>query len=254
MCKSVRADYQYILTTTDRDSYVNSYYPTSNFGGKDYLIIGNYIVGWSEVYLHFDLSDRPSNWEFVIIAIGMYYISETTTIYFCLTSDTWDEYTITWNNKPAHNIIIESEIVAEPDWYYVDISDLVIGRTEISICIKAFDESQTGYIQANSKEYDNPEDYAPTLSWVYEGINLTVLVITIVSIIAVISTVIVVTIILIKRRNKRKTLDDWKDEKLSVDKSILPSTEIRFCMKCGQKRLGQQPFCPYCGHQFEDNL
>jgi len=53
---------QTISTIAEKDSHVRSYYPTSNYGGQDYLIFGNYISGWSEAYLFFNFSGKPANW------------------------------------------------------------------------------------------------------------------------------------------------------------------------------------------------
>lgn len=156
-----------VSTVAEKDSYISSYYPTSNYGGEDWLIFGDYILGWNEAYLHFDFSDKPADWTKAEISIDMYSVSETFDVTVSLINDTWGEYTIDYMNKPIHREIITTFTVAEGKIYIFDITGYIEGRSSISICINASDYLQTGYVQGNSKEgaYSS-EDY-PQLIWTY---------------------------------------------------------------------------------------
>ena len=158
---------QTITTVAEKDSYVSSYYPTSNYGGASWLIFGNYILGWNEAYLFFNFSDKPTNWENAEISIDMYSVSETFNVTVSLINDTWDEYTINWLNKPLHREIITTFTVAEGKIYKINITDYIAGRNNISICLNASNYLQNGYVQGHSREgaYSN-EDY-PQLIWTY---------------------------------------------------------------------------------------
>ena len=156
-----------VSTVAEKDAYVSSYYPTSNYGGKDWLIFGDYILGWNEAYLFFNFSDKPADWTKAEISIDMYSVSETFIVTVSLINNTWDEYTINWINKPIHKEIITTFTVAEGKIYKIDITDYIEGRNSISICVNASNYLQTGYIQGHSKEgaYSS-EDY-PQLIWTY---------------------------------------------------------------------------------------
>lgn len=105
----------------------------------------------------------------------MYSVSETFIVTASLINETWDEYTITWMNKPEHREIITTFAVAEGKIYKIDITNYIEGRDNISICLNASDYYQNGYVQGHSCEgaYSS-EDY-PQLIWTYpETVEITV--------------------------------------------------------------------------------
>ncbi|MGQ4874818.1 MAG: DUF7594 domain-containing protein [Promethearchaeia archaeon] len=156
-------------TIADKDSYVSSGYPTTNYGGKDWFITGYYITDFCEAYFHFSFDDKPDNWKKAEISLDFYSISETFEISVVLITENWDELSITWMNKPKHAEIIQNITVAEEKIYKIDISDYIEGRSDISICINASNVFQTGHIQGSSREgYFSDED-APQLIWTYES-------------------------------------------------------------------------------------
>ncbi len=157
-----------ISTVAEKDSYVDSYSPTSNNGGKDWLIFGDYILGWNEAYLYFNFSDKPAGWTKAEISIDMYSVSETFDVTASLINDTWDEYTIDWLNKPEHGEIITTFTVAEGKVYTIDVTNYIEGDG-ISICFNASDYLQTGYVQARAREGDMGSLFpGPKLIWTYE--------------------------------------------------------------------------------------
>jgi len=164
-----------ISTVAERDSYVESDSPTSNNGGKDWLIFGDYIFGWNEAYLYFNFSDKPTGWTKAEISIDMYSVSETFNVTVSLINDTWDEYTINWMNKPEHREIITTFTVAEGKIYKIDITNYIEGRDNISICLNASDYYQNGYVQGHSIEGAYSSEDFPQLIWTYpETAELTV--------------------------------------------------------------------------------
>jgi len=158
---------QTISTVAEKDSYVSSYYPTSNYGGASWLIFGKYILGWREAYLFFNFSDKPTSWNSAEISIDMYSVSETFNVTVSLINDTWDEYTINWINKPVHREVITTFTVAQGNIYKINITDYIDGRNNISICLNASDYLQTGYVQGSSREGAYFSEDSPQLIWTY---------------------------------------------------------------------------------------
>lgn len=153
-----------ISTVAEKDSYVDSDDPTSNYGGQDWLIFGNYLSGWNEAYLYFNFSDKPAGWTKAEISIDMYSVSETFNATLSLINDTWNEYTIIWINKPVHREVITTFTVGAEKIYKFDITDYIEGKNSISICLNASNYLQNGYVKADAKEgYFS----APQLVWTY---------------------------------------------------------------------------------------
>ncbi len=75
--KSVEATAIKISTIAEKDSYVDAGTPTSNYGGEDWVIFGNYFSDFTETFLFFNFSDMPIDWTKAEISIDCYYVSET---------------------------------------------------------------------------------------------------------------------------------------------------------------------------------
>ncbi|KKK41360.1 hypothetical protein LCGC14_2724580, partial [marine sediment metagenome] len=157
-----------ISTVAEKDNYIESDDASSNNGGKDWLIFGDYIFGWNEAYLYFNFSDKPTDWIKAEISIYMYSISETFNVTASLITDSWDELTITWLNKPAHREVISTFTVAEGKIYKIDVTDYIAGRDNISICLNASDYLQGGYVQATSKEGTYKKSYIAI--WLFKSL------------------------------------------------------------------------------------
>lgn len=153
-------------TIASKDSYVYSYNPDSNYGGQDYLIFRNYILGFTEAYLYFDFSDKPTDWTKAEVSIDMYYVSETFDVKVSIVEESWEESTIDWINKPSHAQVITTLTVSEGKVYKIDISNYIAGNG-ISICLNASDYTQNGYVQGSSSEGYFLSENAPQLIWTY---------------------------------------------------------------------------------------
>lgn len=164
---SVETSYK---TVAEKDTYINSYYPSNNYGGQDWILIGDF-MGMCEAYFQFNFTDKPAVWKRAEISIDLYSISATTQITITLITASWEEYGLTWLNKPAHGPIITQITAAASQIYRFDVSPYIEGRTALSICINSSTVAQTGYIQGTAREgvYSfSPED-APTLHWVVDA-------------------------------------------------------------------------------------
>ncbi|MHA1492273.1 MAG: CBM96 family carbohydrate-binding protein [Promethearchaeota archaeon] len=160
-----------ISTIASKDSYVRQYNPTSNYGGQDWFLLGRDVYSAAmEAYFYFDFSDKPSSWTKAEISIDFYSIPSTTNVTVYLIENSWEELTITWNNKPSKGEIITSFLIAAEDPYIFDVSSYIAGRSAISICLwtpEVF--SSYHQIQGTAKEgyYSWAPENAPQLIWTY---------------------------------------------------------------------------------------
>jgi len=140
-----------VTSEADKDSYVTTSNPTTNYGGADWLIFGYYITDFAEAYLHFNFTDKPANFTKAEITIDMYSISATVNLTASIITDSWSETGITWVNKPDHGQVISAFTASTEQVYSIDVTNFITG-TGISICINATDFTQTAYVQARSSE------------------------------------------------------------------------------------------------------
>ena len=175
-----------ISTVADKDARVHSYYPSDNYGDAEYVLYGKYgSFGWVETYYHFDFSDKPITWTKATISLERYSASDNFYATVSLVEVSWNEATITWNNKPAHGEIIEtfyiwtlSVVVDDAVVKNIDISNYIAGRSDISIVVKAYDSLETGHAQGRSKESSAcPGNIGcPSLVWAYpENVEINVM-------------------------------------------------------------------------------
>jgi len=153
----------------DKDSYVDTGNPTSNYGGQDWLYVGEFIGDWNEAYLHFNFSNKPADWIKAEISLNFWGVDETLSVTISLINESWGEYTINWMNKPEHGEVIDEILVTEDRIYKIDVTDYVNDTDGISICVNASDYLQSGYFYIDSSEggwvWDDSE--YPQLIWTY---------------------------------------------------------------------------------------
>lgn len=228
----------------DRDTYIDSNSTDSNYGGKDWISIGELIIGYDHAFLHFDLRGAPEEFNMVYITLYFFYISETIDISFYTTANNWSELSLTWNNAPSEDLLIRHFLnIAEEGRINFNIWSFMHSWNddEISIIIEEYDDSETGYIQASSKEGANSESYKPCINYEYEvGIDLTIIPFVIIGVVA-----ITITIVIRYKRKKRKIREEILPAKL-FDSPYTISTS-KFCSNCGAKVNSQ--FCTNCGKE-----
>ena len=108
------------------------------------------------------------------------------TLSFCIIEESWDEYLMTFVNKPEKSTNIIDLVIAQSGVYKIDISNYIEGRTDISICVYVKIENYIDdYVFITSREGYYSEVYAPQLIWTYKtefikpviyGYNLPILV------------------------------------------------------------------------------
>jgi len=170
-----------ISTIASKDSFVKQTYPNANYGHLDFFLLGRDAYSAAmEAYFYFDFSDKPSSWTKAEISIEFYSILSTTNVTMYLIERSWEELSITWNNKPSKDEIITSFLINAEDSYkniYFDVSSYIVGRTNISICLWTPEVISYQQIQGTTRENYNPRPpgKVPHLIWTYpETTSITV--------------------------------------------------------------------------------
>ncbi|OLS22564.1 MAG: hypothetical protein HeimC3_30100 [Candidatus Heimdallarchaeota archaeon LC_3] len=109
-----------------KDVTVDEYYPNSNYGGDTTLELGNWDGDKRRIiYFEFDLgiTDEISSAMFHIYASSIRSTTEVQLFHF--SGPSWNEFTVTWNNRPTLSSFIGSELVITGgQWLVFDISDI----------------------------------------------------------------------------------------------------------------------------------
>ena len=162
---------QTISTIAEKDTYVNTDNALSNFGGQDYALGGFYFGSdIVEAYFFFNFSDKPSIYTKAEISLDFWSVSQTMNISVCLIEEEWDEYTMTWINKPSKGAEIISQIITSSSIYTINVTNYIAGRTNLSICVYIKAENYVNdyfYITSREGFYSWAPEDAPQLIWTY---------------------------------------------------------------------------------------
>ncbi len=136
-----------------RDAYVYETYPNSNYGLHNDIYVGNYNYSKTEAYYCFNVSSLPNGWTWARIVVYFDSALGAVDVGINLTSDSWDELSITWNNKPNQgeyrgNVLYDDRF----NIIRIPLRSEDLTTTEISICLYGRGGDTDGYIQGNSKE------------------------------------------------------------------------------------------------------
>lgn len=245
-------------TVAKEDTYVDMDNPTANNGGKDWLIVGKWILKPNEAYLYFEFEDEPDEWKEVEISWNPYYVSETMNVEIYLIKASWDELTLNWINKPNKSKLIETLTVAEGDIYKFEVTDEVEDLLDddeegISICMST-NITSSGHFQAHSIEGYHEKDDAPQLIWTYDVVVIDEdYLLAIIVIIIIIAGVVGIVLIVENRKKKPKepvsAIPMTKYQEIEQKKLVEPIDELVgiFCQFCGVKLPKGVKFCTSCG-------
>jgi len=153
----------------EADSYVKSDLPNNNYGAEERLIHYLYDSNIQYSYLRFNLSSIPAGSEILEARLGLH---DYPNVPFeskrqrcrIVWNITWGEMTITWNNKPGWDTIINDFWNVYNDWFNIIGIDLkqkvqaCLPSGKISFFIEAKDATTGGYQypDACSKETTYP--------------------------------------------------------------------------------------------------
>lgn len=157
---------------TDKDAYVYENSPDANYGTRDYLRVGTSNGGDLEIYLHFIISSNSDNWREAWIYVDFYTGSTYVDIGISLTSNTWDEMNITWNNRPEPTVY-EGHLFYDGSSNGFRINSYQIINDEVSVCLYPIWVDGGGFIEGHSKEGASNSDQIAYIEITYMGYDLT---------------------------------------------------------------------------------
>lgn len=181
----------------NKDAYVYEYYPDKNYGVNDYIRVGNYQFGKVQAYYHFNISSLPDGWREANIIVRFDYGSDFVNVGANLTYESWDEMTITWNNKPNKSVY-RGWISCDGFDFRIPIRSDHIINDGVGVCLYGRGGVHDGYIQGNSKEGASSKSDIAWIELSYIGIDpiiLTGLTITGIVIYIVIAAILVIVAI-----------------------------------------------------------
>ena len=152
-------------TAANADTSAHKDQPSSNFGHlSPIFIVTSGSDSESNGYFHFGLGGKPDNLIKAEIDIRVNTVTNPMDITVYLVNESWGEYTLTWDNKPATGEVITTFMINSVGHMHFDVSDHVAGGS-LSICIKANSNIQNGFIAVDSRETSS---YVPLIIWTYE--------------------------------------------------------------------------------------
>ena len=154
----------------EKDSYVNEVFPDNNYGADDYLRVGNYNFGKVQAFYYFNISSLPDGWTEAKIMVNFDYGSDMVDVGANLTYESWDEMTITWNNKPSESVY-RGHILCDGFNTWMSLRpDQIINRG-VGVFLYGRGGEEDGYIQGTSKERASSSSERAWIELSYVGIN-----------------------------------------------------------------------------------
>lgn len=160
----------YRTLNVNQDAYVYEYHPNTNYGQENQIFVGNYEFGKTEAYYHFEISDFSDGWKDAYLEVKFDFASYPVNVGACIIYETWDELSITWNNKPNRTALY-GRIVCDGFDFNVPVKPKHIINNEITICLYGRGAGSDGYLLGSSKEGASNEDDIPLVYLEYKGIN-----------------------------------------------------------------------------------
>ncbi len=153
-----------------KDTYIDSNNPTVNYGTDYNCKAGISSPSTYEAYFFFNFPQGEAT-GFSKVEIRIYYSSVTADVNIttCTIGQDWDETGLTWNNKPPHGLVISTNPckVGATGWIILDVTSLFqSAQSNISICLNASDNTQTGSILSPSRGFTQT-DLRPKIVWLF---------------------------------------------------------------------------------------
>jgi hypothetical protein len=132
-----------------KDAFTLSGSPDTSYGLEQLVIVGHLLYpddllilgnsGYCETFLSFDLSSLSNLEEVTFVFVGAIGYSDGFSLEAFLINSAWDEFSLTWNNKPPLGALIDTVILSYDVWGFpkFDLTGLTSGNEEITICLRA---------------------------------------------------------------------------------------------------------------------
>ncbi len=108
------------------DTVVGSAYPTTNYGGARNINVNDTQIG----YYRFDLTGLPGTPQAALLRLATIEGGFATTPreFRRVADDTWDELTMTWNNRPAPDSAVVASALPGKGWAEFDLGAAVLAE------------------------------------------------------------------------------------------------------------------------------
>jgi len=170
----VAIEYDTEIIYSLKDAHIYNYYPNNNYGDWEEMYCGNWVGTTSPllrqniVYIYFDLYLMPENWTDVGLSLRVRDIPKPFDLNMGIVNDYWNEYTITWNNRPNDIIWAVKSLDFTTDGIYLfDVGDL-ISSSDLEFSIILYDqhtEDEVNVLITAWEYYIN--EYCPQLIFTY---------------------------------------------------------------------------------------
>jgi len=158
-----------LFNIADRDTYADSDNPNVNYDNEIWTSAGSIFASqYYEAYYHFILSNRPVNYEKIELSLSVVGEMSYAEYSIILVDNSWQENTLTWNNKPTHQQIIKN-VTFSTEVYKIDLTDFLRNRDEVSICINITNSTIVESISFYTREDYVYDTDAPMLIWTYNS-------------------------------------------------------------------------------------
>ena len=242
----------------EKDSYVDSSSPHSNYGGKGFMRCGawgSYNLYIYEAYISFNLDSIPEGWTRVEISLDFSLVSQTLNFDIHEVSDDWEEYEIDWANKPKKDSKLTTLRMVNSEKWTEDITSHVSGNS-LSICVSSSNYEEGDYVWIASREDSSTSD-RPTLEFTYEtssGSNISTIMGSI-FILFLVGAFIVVGLIFIYFQDKKKKIQQASQQRIpprpqqpsQQSSQQVTQPRVIHCTSCGAKISAVDTFCKECG-------
>jgi len=159
-----------LYNIADRDTYVDSAFPSENNAEQSWAWVGSYITSeYCEAYFHFTLNNKPTEYNKIELSLSILSQITPTEFSIILVDNSWQEDTLTWNNKPAHQEIIKNFTIGSEEFYIIDLTEFLRDKDEISFCVNLTNSTIERYVSLNSREGSVYEVDAPRIIWSFEA-------------------------------------------------------------------------------------
>ena len=161
------------ITTVSMDNFISSMNPTLNFGDSGELRVcdltyfsTNYL---DYTYVSFDLENQPLNITqaqlILYSSAGSASAAHPIQVNIYYTTESWNEYTLTWSNAPALGTNLGTYTVTSLGSLSFDITNADYSGSPITFVLTTLTSGST--IVLTSKESQSIDDNKPHILWTY---------------------------------------------------------------------------------------
>ena len=167
-----------------------------------------------------------------------------------ITTNNWNELTISWNNQPGNGTYI-GYILNGGFPFYIPLDESDFTNNEITLTLYGKRGEVDGYLAGTSREGAFITSERPHVRFTYEGIDPLIILGITITVIAIPS--IIGLIIFLMRRSKKKfqsrmiTPPDQLAQTAPDEVSPYKVSKARFCTQCGAQVITETTYCTNCG-------